>query len=130
MTGSATRHRPLSVEDYLALEEASQVRHEYVAGRMHALASATKRHNTIAGNLFARLRAAISDGSCRVYMSDVKLRAADDVFYYPDVMVACGPEGADPLVEDAPCLVIEVVSPSTAARSSRSTSASRRSAAT
>lgn len=114
MVESVTRHQPLSVEDYLALEEASNVRHEYVAGRMHALAGASKRHNTIALNVASRLRAAAGDGPCRVYVSDVKLRAADDVFYYPDVMVACGPEGDDPLVEEAPCLLVEVVSPSTA----------------
>lgn len=114
MVEPVPRHRSLSVEDYLAIEETSSVRHEYVAGRMHALAGATKHHNTIAGNLFARLRSAAGDGACRVYMSDVKLRAAEDVFYYPDVMVACGPEGDDPLVEEAPCLLVEVVSPSTA----------------
>jgi Uma2 family endonuclease len=48
-----------------------------------------------------------------VYSESVKLRVADDVIYYPDVMVACGPEGDDPLVEDDLCLVVEVVSRST-----------------
>jgi Uma2 family endonuclease len=48
-----------------------------------------------------------------VYSEGVKLRVAEDVIYYPDVMVACGPEGEDPLVEDDSCLVVEVVSPST-----------------
>jgi Uma2 family endonuclease len=113
MAGPATRDRPLSVEDYFRLEEASSVRHEYVAGEVYALSGATRRHNRIAGNIFARLWAAARGGPCRVYMSDVKLRAARDVIYYPDVMVACGPEGDDPLVEHAPCLVVEVISPST-----------------
>jgi Uma2 family endonuclease len=48
-----------------------------------------------------------------VYSEGVKLRVAEDVIYYPDVMVACGPEGEDPVVEDDPCLVVEVVSTST-----------------
>jgi Uma2 family endonuclease len=48
-----------------------------------------------------------------VYSESVKLRVADDVIYYPDLMVACGPEGGDPLIEDDPCLVAEVVSPGT-----------------
>ena len=75
--------------------------------------AASKRHNRIVGNIYARLLASARGGPCRVYMETVKVRATDDVIYYPDVMVACGPENDDPLVEDAPCLVVEVTSPST-----------------
>jgi Uma2 family endonuclease len=110
----AVRHQTLTVEEYFDLEAASSVRHDYVAGVMYALAGASKRHNHIALNIARLLGAAASDGLCRVYMSDVKLRAGEDVYYYPDVMVACGPEGKDAFVEEAPCLVVEVVSPSTA----------------
>jgi Uma2 family endonuclease len=63
-------------------------------------------------NIVMLLRAAAGDGPCRIYMSDVKVRAADDVVYYPDVMVACGPERGGTLIEEAPCLVVEVTSPS------------------
>ena len=104
---------PVSVEEYLRLEEASAVKHEYVAGEITALAGASRRHNRIAGNIFARLLAASRNSSCRVYISDVKLRAAEDVFYYPDVMVACGPEPENPFVETAPCLLVEVTPPTT-----------------
>jgi Uma2 family endonuclease len=44
----------------------------------------------------------------------VKLRVADDVVYYPDVMVVCTPQ-RDEYVAHAPCLVVEVTSPGTAA---------------
>ena len=108
------RHQTVTVKEYREIEAASPVRHEYVAGVMHALAGASKRHNRIAFNVARLLNAAAEGGPCQVYMSDVKLRAAEDVFYYPDVMVACGPEGEDPYVEDAPCLVVEIASPSTA----------------
>ena len=46
-------------------------------------------------------------------METVKLRAAADTEYYPDVMVACGSEPEDPYVEHDPCLVVEVVFSST-----------------
>jgi hypothetical protein len=46
-----------------------------------------------------------------VYISDMKLRVADDLFYYPGVMVVCTPD--DPYTEDEPCLVVEVASPNT-----------------
>jgi hypothetical protein len=35
-----------------------------------------------------------------------------DAGYYPDVMVACG-EQADPYYESTPCLLAEILSPST-----------------
>jgi Uma2 family endonuclease len=113
MAKHATPHHPLTVEDYLKLEESATVRHEYVGGEIFAMVGATKRHNRIIGNIFGRLWEAARGGGCRVYSESVKLRLADDSIYYPDVMVACGPEGDDPLVEDDPCLVVEVVSPST-----------------
>ena len=94
------------------MEETATVRHEYVGGMIYAMVGATKRHNRIAGNIYARLLAASRGGPCRVYVETVKLRVADDVIYYPDVMVACEPED-DPLIERSPCLIIEVASPST-----------------
>ena len=64
--------------------------------------------------LCSALLAAPRGGPCRVYTEPIKLRV-EDVIYYPGVMVACGPEGEDedPLIEEAPCLVVEVASPST-----------------
>ncbi|WP_207955950.1 Uma2 family endonuclease [Rubrobacter marinus] len=95
------------------MEETATVRHEYVGGMVHAMVGATKRHNRIVGNVYAHLLTASRGGPCRVYVETVKLRAAEDTIYYPDVMVACGPEGDDPLVEHEPCLVVEVASSST-----------------
>ena len=113
MAERVTPHHPLTIEEYLKLEESATVRHEYVGGEIFAMVGATKRHNRIIGNIYGRLWGAARGGPCRVYSESVKLRVADDVIYYPDVMVACGPEGDDPLIEDDPCLVVEVVSPST-----------------
>ncbi len=112
MAERAERHKLLTVEEYLKLEETATVKHEYVAGAIHAMVGTTKRHNTIAGNIFARLWGVSRGGPCRVYASDVKVRV-EDVVYYPDVMVACGPEDDDPLIEHTPCLIVEVTSPST-----------------
>ncbi len=95
------------------------LRHEYVGGAIYALAGSTRRHDIIATNILALLWNAARDGPCRVHTSDRRLRAAADVFYYPDVMVVCPPEneetGDEALFEDAPCLVVEVTSPSTQA---------------
>lgn len=105
-------HNLLTVDEYLKLEETAAVKHEYVAGTVHAMVGTTKRHNRIALNIATQLLDAARGGPCRIYASDVKMRV-EDVVYYPDVMVACGSEDNDPLVEHNPCLIVEVTSPST-----------------
>ena len=59
-----TSDLPVSVEEYLRLEETSAVKHEYVAGEVYALAGASKRHNEIAVNVATRLAAAARGGPC------------------------------------------------------------------
>ena len=112
MADPLRRDRPITVDEYLAFEAASAVRHEYVDGEIYAMSGTSRRHSKISGNIFARCWTAARGGLCRVHQSEVKLRTAG-VFYYPDVMVACGAEPQDTYVEDAPCLVVEVLSPST-----------------
>lgn len=118
MAESAVPHKLLSVQEYLELEETATLRHEYVGGMIYAHAGGTSRHNAISGNVFASLWNASRGGPCRVYNSDMRLWVAeDDIFYYPDVMVVCGPDeaGDEALYQYAPCLVVEVTSPSTEA---------------
>jgi Uma2 family endonuclease len=112
MAEPTASHDSLTVEEYLKLEVGATVRHEYVGGEIFAMVAATKRH-TGSSSILRAVSGGPHGGDCRVYSEGVKLRVADDVIYYPDVMVACGPEGNDPLVEDDPCLVVEVASPGT-----------------
>jgi Uma2 family endonuclease len=114
MSESPKPHHPLTVEEYLELEESAKFKHEYVGGEIHAMVGASYRHNRIAGNVFRRLSDAANGGSCRVYISDMKVALDGGDFYYPDVMVVCEPlEGENPVFETKPCLVVEVISPST-----------------
>ncbi|MDO9244394.1 MAG: Uma2 family endonuclease, partial [Rhodocyclaceae bacterium] len=106
-------------EDYLKLEAQSPLRHEYVAGGVYAMTGASIRHNVIALNLAAALRAHLKTSPCRVFMEGVKLHVArDNAYYYPDVMVSCDPRlehlGADETAVDQPVVLIEVLSASTA----------------
>ena len=114
MAHRVTRDRPLSIDEFLAFARESPVRHEYVGGQAHAMTGGSRRHNRIALNVAGRLLAAARGGSSRVYVSDVMVRAPGDVVYFPNVVVACGPPGPDAYVEQAPCVVVEVLSPSTA----------------
>jgi Uma2 family endonuclease len=102
--------RPLTEEEYLALERESPLRHELLEGIPYAMAGAGLDHNLIVTNLVALLKPLARAKGCRVYSETVKLKLYEDTFYYPDVMVVCGPK-AHPLYETAPCLVVEVLSP-------------------
>ena len=107
---NAIKREPLlSVEDYLAGERVSEMRHEYAAGQVFAMAGGSKLHNRISLKLASLLQAA--PGACVTHMADVLVRI-DQVFYYPDVMVVCEPN-TDAYVETNPCLIVEVLSDST-----------------
>jgi Uma2 family endonuclease len=112
----AARVLPMSVVDYLAFEESNAVRHEFVAGEIHAMGGASRAHNKITGNIFARLHAGLRGGPCEVFTNDFKVRlevAREEFFYYPDVVVSCHPQDIEKYFLRSPTLVIEVMSPST-----------------
>jgi len=106
----------LSVDDYLAGELESQVRHEYVDGEIYAMVGASDRHGLIAGNLHTALNQQLPE-RCQVFMSDMKVRvrtAERNIFYYPDVLVSCDPRDRESYYRQYPCLIAEVLSPHTA----------------
>lgn len=106
----------LSVDEYLLFEENAQVRHEYVNGRIFAMTGGTSAHNIISLNIASTLRNHLKGSGCTVYMSDMKVRAeAANSFYYPDVMVVCGSVGKNSVHTEAPTVIFEVLSKSTAA---------------
>jgi Uma2 family endonuclease len=109
----------MTLEEYLAFEENSPIKHEYVAGEVFAMSGVTTRHNLINLNLTHHLRAAAKRRGCRVFGIDVKLKAAKDRVYYPDLIVACGKAAEVELIVDAPTVVVEVTSPSTRATDRR-----------
>ena len=103
----------LNVDEYLEREAASKVKHEYVAGQMYAFTGATRSHNRIVGCLLLWLANAAEGDPCGVCGSDKPLRAAADVFYYPDITVVCDPADIHSRYVEQPGLLIEVLSPTT-----------------
>ena len=106
----------LTVEEYLEGEQLSDVRHEYIGGLVYAMAGASDEHNTIVGNFHAALHSHLRGKSCRVFMLDAKVRlkvAADDILYYPDLMVWCDPRDTNRFFKRHPRVIIEVLSEST-----------------
>ena len=106
-----------SPEEYLAWEAEQPEKHEYVDGEVFAMAGAAEGHVTVTGNVYMALRQHLKGSPCRTFMADMKVQTdVDSSFFYPDVLVTCSPRDAqDPLVKREPSLLVEVLSPSTAA---------------
>ena len=103
----------VSVDDYLAGELRSEVRHEYFDGFVTAMAGASDIHEIIAGNLFLALGNHLRGKPCRPFQSGMKLRLRvreRDLFYYPDIMVACQPTDNARYFREQPVLLGEVLS--------------------
>lgn len=107
----------ISPEEYLELEETSSIKHEYRQGQVYAMAGASNTHVVISGNVFAMLRNHLRGKGCQAYISDTKAHIETmDIYYYPDVIVSC--DQRDKAFNNFlryPCLIIEVLSPTTEA---------------
>jgi Uma2 family endonuclease len=107
-----------TVEEYLKAEQSSEIRHEYLGGQVFAMSGSSKEHNLITLNIASRLRSHFRGGSCSVFIADMKVKIelankGKNIFYYPDVIVSCDPQDQDRFFLNYPCLIIEVLSPST-----------------
>jgi Uma2 family endonuclease len=110
-------HPYLSPQEYLEAEKISPIKHEYIQGRTYAMAGASDAHVTITANLVTLLRNHIRGSGCRIYFGDMKARIETlNIFYYPDLMVTCDSRDTSfDYFKRYPCLIIEVLSPSTEA---------------
>jgi Uma2 family endonuclease len=106
----------VSVEDYLAGELRSDLKHEYLDGYVYVMAGARNVHNRVAGAFYGSLHAQLRGKPCEPFNSDTKVRvrlAAHTRFYYPDGTVVCEPNPAGETFQDKPVVIAEVVSEAT-----------------
>ncbi len=108
----------ITAEEYLGGEKISSTKHEYVDGRVFALAGTSDTHNRISVNLIVGLDEASRRKGCGLFAADLKLSIFGERYYYPDLMVTCEPE-ADSYIKEKPCLIVEVLSRSTASMDRR-----------
>jgi len=103
-----------SVDEYLQLERSSQSRHEFVSGRIFAMGGASQAHGALVINLTLALGPAAKSVGCRILSSDMKVRVeSTNCFYFPDLMISCESFSAKGVYITEPCLIVEVLSPST-----------------
>ena len=109
----------LTPGEYLTFERKATTKHEYLNGQIVAMSGASFAHNFITVNIATHLNIQLMDGECRVATSDMRVKVAQaESYFYPDVVVVCGEPRAEDDTFDTllnPTLIVEVLSPSTAA---------------
>jgi len=118
----------MTVEQYLALDESSDAKYEYLDGYVFLvrppsssyddqamdMAGGSVAHAALCARMASLLDQAIADSPCVVFTSDARMKVADRQYFYPDLTVACGEQTGTMLTD--PVVVIEVLSPATEKR--------------
>lgn len=116
---TSTMEPPVSPSEYLLRERAAEYKSEYVDGEIRAMTGASRKHGRVAINIGASLYAQLRGGQCEAFMSDMRVKVPQrKSYFYPDVVVVCGKSEVEDENEDTilnPTLIVEVLSPSTAA---------------
>lgn len=107
-----------SPEEYLALEEVSEFRSEYIDGQIFPMSGGTPEHNRLVGNVYRYLDdVADQRQDLSVFFTDMRLWVPSARTHtYPDVMVVLGPLQMLDARKDTitnPVLIVEVLSSST-----------------
>ncbi len=119
----------MPVEQYLALDEATDGKYEYLDGFVFMLrppssayaesalvdmAGGSVAHAALCARIATLVNVAVGDSPCMAYSSDARMKLAEKQYLYPDVMISCGQEAGSMLTN--PIVVIEVLSPTTEKR--------------
>ncbi len=114
----SSQYERMSLEEYFALVERDpEHAYEYLDGRVYMMTGGSPDHSIIGSNLNGLLQAFLRGRRCIVYTSDVYVQLSEQYRVCPDVTVSCDPRdrGAQDVIR-YPCLVAEVLSPTTEAR--------------
>jgi len=117
-TPMSTEKTYYTPEEYLELENKSEIKHEYLNAEIITMTGGTTNHNKLALKIAAKLLAILEEQGYEIYIGDVKLWIeAYNRYTYPDVMVVAGKasyQGDTQSVITNPLVIIEVLSKSTA----------------
>lgn len=108
----------VTIEEYLANEELSEIKHEYLGGVVYAMSGASEPHIIIEGNLAGMLYVRLRGKRCRGFGGNMKALlhpqpSGRAYYYYPDAMIACDPTDAGHGWRERPTVLFEIASEST-----------------
>ena len=111
----ATDDKIYTVDEYILLDEASDIRHEFINGQLFDMSGTSDLHNEIVGNLYFYLRNLLQVSSGKIYFENVKCKIqGEEYFTYPDVFITNDDSDKEnKYIKQHPSLIIEVLSDST-----------------
>jgi len=113
----APKYNYVSPDEYLAMERAAEMKHEYYDGYVEAMSGASLAHNDIAMNIYSRIGSFLEGKECRLLPSEMRVSTPGrDTYLYPDASIVCGkPELEDDKFDSLlnPSVIFEILSRST-----------------
>jgi Uma2 family endonuclease len=112
---SALENWHITEDEFLQFEGEAQFGAEYVDGTVRLMSGASVHHGVLTAQLVGAVLPGANAKGCRVHSQGTKLRFEHGErlrYYLPDLMVVRSPRVAD-AYEEAPCLVVEVLSKTT-----------------
>jgi Uma2 family endonuclease len=104
----------MTEEEYIAFELSSDIRHEYVDGKLFEMPGESKLNNDIAGNIYILLKAQVKAKGWNIFSHDVKLKVAGQkIYFYPDIFITNERSSESDYVSSSALLVVEILSAST-----------------
>ena len=105
------------LSSFLAFAEGREGKWELFDGAAVAMSPERVRHTETKTEATFALREAIykAGAPCRAYAEGITVRVRDDRAFVPDSLVVCPPPPPEAVIIDNPLIVVEVLSPSTAA---------------
>jgi|SRR5215213_4820718 len=114
---TAKKNKFMSVEEYLAFEEKSKIKHEYMDGEIFSMAGAKRNYSIVGTNISTELNVQLREKDCEIHANDFRVQIRTGHYVYPDVVVACGEvEVVNDTTLINPVVVVEVLSKSTESR--------------
>ncbi|MFL0606645.1 Uma2 family endonuclease [Cylindrospermopsis raciborskii] len=107
----------LTPEEYFTWESTQPEKYEYIDGQVYAMGGGSINHGRISIRFTSMLDSYLEDTGCITGNSDIKVNILGSNNYtYPDISVTCDDrDKANTQYITYPCLIIEVLSPSTEA---------------
>jgi Uma2 family endonuclease len=113
----APKYNYISPEQYLEMERASDVKHEYYKGEVFAMSGASWQHNVISYNINRIIAPHVHDKGCKLFGSDFRVHIPENtLFTYPDFSIVCEKNQSTLVYADnltIPSVIIEILSKST-----------------
>ena len=117
MPASAALESYVTYADFVAFEETSLTRHEWLDGVVYDMSGGTIDHSGLTAQMIVLLGTLLRGKRCRVFDPNLGIRViATGLFTYPDASIVCGSLEKDPANRNAvtnPKVLVEVLSDST-----------------